>query len=581
LTVAKIPFGSVPTTRDEGALMPQPLVVSIGNTDTSQIIINHCGDGNVWAFNVWYDGSTFKWNKREGFPLNVHGRISNACAVTDLEGDDTLDLVAVDQGGYMYAWKLGKGSVYKQEWPYDFGNVWGTGYNGNKPSGNVGYIWEDWSAAKVAPYKWQEYDVNNSLNPSAGQFTREDSSMLVKTNAAGDRNMFFQGPNMNAMKNYTIQGKIKFDDASAEFGIDFYAQWPNSAKKYSLIRSADGLARLYYYSDSSTRTMLGSPLDTARTGGGAGNTPLLTISHWYNYEIISTNDKPTSGQTKLQVTIWDDNVTKPQFPGINVNTAQNMTGGLVGLVTSTGSGYRYWGSMKVISSQSGTGAYLAYENFKEDTIVDVKPYTPAAIHPIYSVNQFTVGTDTTGFVFDKTGGVPSLVYRHRPGTVYPVTCQIAPYTNLEWRDYTFTDTIIKPVGSVYDSVDLYVPFYYTDSSHTYQLGFTQRGVVLSGGGFHDSLLVATKINGGDTLSFAITATTNPLGGVADSDVTIHLVIDKNGANIRDNPYTDDSQSRIKSGFACLKIDYSNINNNSVRNLPAPIRFKGPMIKKVN
>jgi hypothetical protein len=52
---------------------------------------------------------------------------------------------------------------------------------------------------------------------------------------AGDRNMFFSGPNMKGLNNYTIQGKIKFDDASAEFGIDFYWQWPGLAKKYSLI----------------------------------------------------------------------------------------------------------------------------------------------------------------------------------------------------------------------------------------------------------------------------------------------------------------------------------------------------------
>jgi hypothetical protein len=582
----KIPFGSVLSNRsDESAPMPQPLVVSIGNTDTSQIIINHCGDGNVWAFNVWYDGANYHWNKRDGFPLKVHGKVTNACAVTDLEGDDTLDLVAVDQGGYMYAWKLGKGSVYKQEWPYDFGNVWGTGYNGNKPSGNVGYVWEDWSAAKAAPYKWQEYDSLNSVNsvdPSSGQFTRVDTSLFVKTNVAGDRNMFFQGPNMKVIKNYTIQGKIKFDDASAEFGIDFYAQWPNSSRKYSLIRSADGLARLYYYSDSSTRTMLGTPLDTAIRNGGAGNSALLNTAHWYYYEIISTNDNPIAGQTLIKVKIWVDSgtVTKPASPGITANPAQNLTGGLVGIVTSTGNGYRYWGPMKVISSQSSTGAYLAYENFKEDTIVDVKPYTPAAIHPIYSVNQFTVGTDTTGFVFDKTGGVPSLIYRHRPGMVYPVTCQVAPYTNLDWRDYTFADTIIKPVGSVYDSIDLYIPFYYTDSSHTYQLGFTQNGVVLNGGGFHDSVLVATKISGGDTLSFSIAATTNPLGGVPDGDVSIIIASWKNGTNILPyKQYVDDTPNNIKSGYACLRIDLSNISNLDNRNL-LPIRFRSATVQKI-
>lgn len=242
--------------------------------------------------------------------------------------------------------------------------------------------------------------------------------------------------------------------------------------------------------------------------------------------------------------------------------------------------------MKVVSSATSEGAYLAYEDFKEDTVVDVKPYTPANMHPLYTTNQFAVGTDSTGFVLDTTRygatHTTAMVYRHRPGTEYPVTCIVAPQTNLDWRDYTFTDTIIKPSGSVYDSVDLYIPFYYTDSSHTYQLGFTQHGVFLNGGGFKDSLLSTTKINGGDTLSFAITATTNPLGDLPDGDVLINVFCSKNGISILNNKrYPDDSINRIKSGLACLKVDYSNISNLGNRSIlpQSPIKFKSVTVQK--
>ncbi len=193
---------------------------------------------------------------------------------------------------------------------------------------------------------------------------------------------------------------------------------------------------------------------------------------------------------------------------------------------------------------------------------------------------------TTGFVLDTSGygatGTNTLVYRHKPGTQYPVTCLVAPQTNLEWRDYTFTDTIIKPSGSVYDSVDLYVPFYYTDSSHSYELGFTQNGVVLNGGGFKDSLLLpGAKISGGDTLSFAITATTNPVGDVPDKDVLIVLNCNKNGASILNNAqYSDDSPSRVLSGYPCFKVDFSNIVNLNNRSM-LPLRFKVAKVQKVN
>jgi hypothetical protein len=268
---------------------------------------------------------------------------------------------------------------------------------------------------------------------------------------------------MKGLKNYIIQGKIKFDNTAAEFGINFYGQWPDSAKKYSLIKGNDGLARLYYYSSASARTLLRT-LDTTRAGG---NSALLSTDHWYNYQITTLNNTTT---TTIQAWIWIDTIkTKPPNPGIECDATQIETGGLVGLVSHAGTGTRYWGPMKVISSQQVKGAYLAWEDFKEDTVVDVKPYTPANMHPLYTINQFTTGTDTSGFVFQKSSTDTSMVYRHKPGTEYPVTCLIAPETNLEWRNYEFSGKIIKPAGDVYDSAGVGVVFYAKDAKNYYSL----------------------------------------------------------------------------------------------------------------
>jgi len=61
------------------------------------------------------------------------------------------------------------------------------------------------------------------------------------------------------------------------------------------------------------------------------------------------------------------------------------------------------------------------------------------------------------------------MYRHKPGTEYPVTCLIAPQTNLDWRNYEFSGTIIKPAGDVYDSAGVGVVFYAKDAKNYYSL----------------------------------------------------------------------------------------------------------------
>jgi hypothetical protein len=314
--------------------------------------------------------------------LKVQDRVEKACVVTDLEGDDTLDLVASDMGGYLYAWKIGKGSVYQQPWPYEYGNSWATACKTNKPSGNVGYLYEDWQSEKIAPYSWTEYDANNSTAKTSGNFIIQTNNKVVTTSAGDKRNMFFQGPTMKAMKNYVVSGKMKFDNADAEFGVSFYGQWPDLAKKYEVRRKADNVLHLYYI-EGATETELGA-WDTA-----SYNDSLKDNNQWYNYQIsVSPSGSPSNPRNKITVWTWKDGSLKPSSPVLNA-VSNTIFNGFVGLVAVSGSGNKYWGPIKVISAEGTVGAYIANEDFKEDTVVDVKPYVPAAMHPDYTMNQFS------------------------------------------------------------------------------------------------------------------------------------------------------------------------------------------------
>jgi hypothetical protein len=61
------------------------------------------------------------------------------------------------------------------------------------------------------------------------------------------------------------------------------------------------------------------------------------------------------------------------------------------------------------------------------------------------------------------------VYRDRPGTKQPAICLFAPYTNLDWKNYELTGTIVKPAGDVYNSVEVGFVFYYENEDSYYKL----------------------------------------------------------------------------------------------------------------
>jgi hypothetical protein len=170
---------------------------------------------------------------------------------------------------------------------------------------------------------------------------------------------------------------------------------------------------------------------------------------------------------------------------------------------------------------------------------------------VYTINQFTSGkdsagnvtVDTSGFVFQKSSTDTSLVYRHKPGTEYPVTCLIAPQTNLDWRNYEFSGKIIKPAGDVYDSAGVGVVFYQKDPKNYYSLRVNGKANDTSGnankfyivshferyGSEWDSelgLVSNTLFEGNvDTMNFSIRVITRVYQDtIKDGEVSIEAVI---------------------------------------------------------
>jgi hypothetical protein len=236
--------------------------------------------------------------------------------------------------------------------------------------------------------------------------------------------------------------------------------------------------------------------------------------------------------------------------------------------------------LKVISRIQDSGAYLAWEDFKEDAIVDVKPYTPANMHPVYTINQFTVGTDTTGFVLDKSGTTPSLVYTHKPGTEYPVTCLVAPETNLEWRDYTDSGMIVKPAATVFDTVGFGILFYYNSSGSTYWLKNNHDSLFVEGGGISKTYIPGISFAHGDSLYFKISVENADINNVPDQKTFVKIELKKNSQPnfvIYFSQY-DETAQHLTGGYSGVYIDLSNVNNYESR-IIAPVVVNKFYIKK--
>jgi hypothetical protein len=566
--VPVIPFGSKPANRlSRNCFTPQALVATIGAGPEKRIYVNHQGDGCIWAFDIGYSGSVWQAKRTPGYPLKAHGRVSEACAITDLEGDDTLDLTAVDDAGYIYAWKIGLGSIDKQPWPVQYGNNWNTASVGYKDAGVVGYFEEKWVTDREKPYRWVETEAGNSRTEISGTPVFIRDAGVYKTQAAADRNSHFSGPGTAGFRNYTIEGTVKFDDASAEFGVNFYSQWFSSPRKYTLMRRASGSVHMLCYWTETTGWDMGrvNYLDTVVAG--------LTGT-WYHYEI-----KVENATNSISVKWWKEGDAKPGNEGL-LAYFDYMTPpqGLVGVTTHTGSGYRYWGPIRVTSSDQAIGVKIAEENFTEDSIVEICPYTPRNWSPNCGSIKLATGYDTSGFAFNKQS--ISLAYKHQAGSQYPITCNIAPYSNLEWRDYELSGKIVKPAGVVYDSIWTGVDVYSTGKVQ-YRAKFRNDTMIVQGGGIAPTpVVLGSQFDNGDSLYFKVRIVTEDLkvGMVTytDSVTSISIGVGINSSSTVPVFNVKDTLNHIKVGLPAIYLDL-NGKENSAKNA---IRIDDIIVQKV-
>ncbi len=566
-----IQFGLVPANRlNSGYFTPQALVTKRGDSDSTRIFVNHQGDGSIWAFDIDNDGSAWQANRVPGYPLKTRGRISEAIAVTDLEGEGILDLTAVDDAGYIYAWKIGPGSVYRQPWPVQYGNNWNTGYNGYKDPGISGYLYEDWKEVRTAPYRWFESDSGGVIDSVATSMFVMSNGVL-QTSSAGGRNLHFVGPSTNNWKDYTVSGKIKFDNPSARFGINLYSSYADSARKYSVIRRPDGKVEWLLYTGADTKTVLKVSDSVLVPHTGV----------WYNYKACVINH---SSYNRIRAEFWPEGEGDPTINEDYRNwdidavdttpSISRLKTGRVGVFSDSGTGTRYWGSIKVVTNTLEEGAYMAYEQFTEDTVVDIAPYTPRNLSPDYGCIRLDTGYDTTGFVFDKLN--KSLSYKHKPGSQYPVTCKVAPYTNLQWSDYAFSGKIVKPIGAVYDSIWVGVDVY-SSGGNQYRAKFRNDTMIVEGGGISDTVTgLGGGFDNGDTLYFRATAITGDL-----QDKTFLIIeVNINNPNLVskfDNRLTGgDILNNIKGGIPAVYLDL----NGKERSATGVIRIDDIQVQKI-
>ena len=561
--IRKIPFGSVAANRIGGDGYPsQALVADIDNDDSLEIITSHYGDGAIWAFNL--NGTVC-----DRFPLKTKGRAvlgsGPVCEITDLEGDGILDLVAMDQGGYIYAWAMDSGSIYKQPWPSAYQNSWNTSFSGYRPASQIAHVYESWDTVKTKPYKWMETIANNSLHEqNDGKFVRQSGTLRLEPGT--DRNFHLVGPGLAGLKNYTVSGKFKFANSNNKFGINFYSQWPVKAEKYSLMRWSDGKMRLYYYPDSvdTAKELLQETTDTI-----AG-----TINTWYNFEV---QVQDTADSVKIKVYVWIFN--RSPSPIISYTSQKSLRSGTVGFVTEPSGGYSYFSSIQVKSNSVPDRANLYYQSVFADSIVDIKPYYSKDIIAEYDIKTFDTNIDTTGLVVEKRGNNnPSLVMRHKNNTLSHAKYKFSPNTNLLWKDYEIRGKIIKPASASYDSIRLGITIYKKDDLNYYYLMTGKVGVGNIKNKFilyrcYDSLGARTKaldtIKTGvafegavDSLCFAfrVSNDTGFAGTTITPDSTIRVQAKiwepQSTEPIWAITYLDKSKYRIKGGYSELIAEYA-------------------------
>jgi hypothetical protein len=181
-----------------------------------------------------------------------------------------------------------------------------------------------------------------------------------------------------------------------------------------------------------------------------------------------------------------------------------------------------------------------------------------------------------------------------------VTCRIAPYTSLDWRNYEFSGTIIKPAGNVFDSAGVGVIFYAQDQKNYYALKVKGRANDTSGnankftlishinrnGSEYDSVMappINTPFDGStDTMNFSIRVTTNNFQyTIKDSIIGIEAIVWPWNASRPPypSPLNDGSNTRKVEGFPGMTFDYSKTSLLG-NNITKGIKLKDLKIRKV-
>jgi len=182
--------------------------------------------------------------------------------------------------------------------------------------------------------------------------------------------------------------------------------------------------------------------------------------------------------------------------------------------------------------------------------------------------------EVNGFVMYTTSGqAPVLTYRHKPGVEYPVTCRLIPETNLQWKDYKFTGTIVKPDQAAWDSVTVGVLFHYQDTGNCYKLLFKRAGVYLDGGQWSELFRNALTFGGGDTLHFVVEVE-------SDAKVVVYSEawVNHGDTVVLANDLDDDSAGRVPDGEPAVMIDIAGATGGAPETLQ-PLRIVETSLKK--
>jgi len=105
----------------EGYIESAPVLADFDDDANPDIIIG-LPDGSICAFN-------YKTDRIAGFPLPSSFGISNAAAVADLDSDSDIDILSVEESGYITAWDISANyNRIDVPWGMSGGNMNNSGY---------------------------------------------------------------------------------------------------------------------------------------------------------------------------------------------------------------------------------------------------------------------------------------------------------------------------------------------------------------------------------------------------------------------------------------------------------------------